>query len=64
MPGDLAFFAPPGGKKTNHVGVVVSNTGGTIMVAHCSSGRNDVVVTEAKSTGFKYIRRPAIFLGE
>lgn len=64
MPGDLAFFAPPGGKKTNHVGIVVSNTGGTIMVAHCSSGRNDVVVTEAKSTGFKYIRRPAIFLGE
>lgn len=34
------------------------------MVAHCSSSKNDVVVTEAKSTGFKYIRRPAIFLGE
>lgn len=64
MPGDLAFFAPPGGKKTNHVGIVVSNTDGTIMVAHCSSSKNDVVVTEAKSTGFKYIRRPAIFLGE
>ena len=64
LPGDLAFFAPPGGKKTNHVGIVVSNSGGKIMVAHCSSSKNDVVITEAESTGFKYIRRPAIFLGE
>ena len=62
QPGDLAFFAIPGTIKTNHVGIVASvDASGTVMVVHCNSSRNTVSVTEAKSTGFKYIRRPVVF---
>ena len=32
------------------------------MVVHCSnSSRNNVSVTEAHSTGFKYVRRPVVW---
>jgi len=59
LPGDLAFFSPPGGN--NHVGVVVGrNTDGSLLICHCSSSKNNVVVSVAKQgqTSFKYIRRP------
>jgi hypothetical protein len=35
---------------------------GQILVVHCSSGANNVVVTTAKSAGFIYYRRPAILM--
>ncbi|MGI6175181.1 MAG: C40 family peptidase [Christensenellales bacterium] len=59
LPGDLAFFSPPGGN--NHVGVVVGrNTDGSLLICHCSGSKNNVVVSVAKQgqTSFKYIRRP------
>lgn len=60
-PGDLAFFAVPGTVATNHVGVVVEKKeNGAYMIAHCSSSKNNVVVTDAWSTGFRYMRRPVL----
>ncbi len=59
LPGDLAFFSPPGGD--NHVGIVVGrNVDGSLLICHCSSSKNNVVVSVAKQgqTSFKYIRRP------
>ena len=62
-PGDLAFIAIPGTIKVNHVGIVVGkNEKGSLLVAHCASGANNVVVTTAESTGFLYFRRPAILI--
>ena len=61
-PGDLAFYSVPGEKQFNHVGVIVSvDDDGSYLVAHCSSRKNGVVVTEAWSTGFRYIRKPVLF---
>lgn len=58
--GDLAFLAIPGTRKTNHVGVVVGFDNGEPLVAHCSSSYNNVVVTEGRGSGFRYIRRPVV----
>ena len=57
QPGDLAFYP-----DDSHVGIVVgwSDTGG-ILVAHCSSGHNNVVVTDCADSGFTAIGRPDIF---
>lgn len=57
QPGDLAFFS-----DDSHVGIVVSrsDTDG-ILVAHCSSGHNNVVVTDCAASGFTAIGRPDIF---
>ena len=64
LPGDLAFFYPPGRSGTNHVGVVVEKRAdGSYLVAHCSSSRNAVVLTEAWETGFHYMRRPLLYNG-
>jgi cell wall-associated NlpC family hydrolase len=62
QPGDLAFRAAPGTVSTNHVGIVVAkNADGTYLVAHSSSSKNAVVVTEAWSSGFRYMRRPVLY---
>ena len=62
QPGDLAFRTSPGSMSTNHVGVVVAKReDGTYLVAHSSSSKNGVVVTEAWSSGFRYMRRPALY---
>jgi hypothetical protein len=59
FPGDLAFRIVPG-TGVNHVGMVVGkDSSGTLMVAHCSSSRNGVVVTPFSPT-FRYLRRPVI----
>jgi cell wall-associated NlpC family hydrolase len=57
QPGDLAFYP-----DDSHVGIVVgrSDTGG-ILVAHCSSGHNNVVVSDCAAGGFTAIGRPNIF---
>ena len=61
-PGDLAFFNVPGERQINHVGIIVSvDADGSYLVVHCSSKQHGVVVTDGWSTGFRYIRRPAIF---
>lgn len=61
-PGDLTFRRTPSSAEINHVGIVVSKAkDGTYMVAHCSSSLNGVVVTEAWSSGFRYMRRPLLY---
>lgn len=56
-PGDLAFFA-----DVSHVGIVVGrNEAGRLLVAHCTSSQNNVVVTEAEATGFRCFRTPDIY---
>ena len=59
QPGDLVFYNSPAAGDQNHVGVVIGkNEDGSLAVAHCSSSKNGVVVGEAWSAGFKYVRSP------
>lgn len=52
--GDLAFLP-----SYSHVGIVVGqDTSGNILVIHCSSSANNVVVSTASSVGFTVFRRP------
>ena len=52
--GDLAFLS-----SYSHVGIVVGkDTDGNILVIHCSSSANNVVVSTADSVGFTVFRRP------
>lgn len=61
-PGDLAFYCAPGERQYNHVGIIVSrDKDGSYLVANCSSVQDGVVVTDAWSSGFRYLRRPAFF---
>ncbi|MDO5541154.1 MAG: NlpC/P60 family protein [Eubacteriales bacterium] len=57
QPGDLVFYGGPERGDLNHVGVVVGKSvDGGLIVAHCSSSRNGVVVGEAWTSGFRYVR--------
>lgn len=52
--GDLAFLP-----SYSHVGIVVGqDTSGNILVIHCSSSANNVVLSTASSVGFTVFRRP------
>ena len=52
--GDLTFLP-----SYSHVGIVVGkDTDGNILVIHCSSSANNVVVSTAQSVGFTVFRRP------
>lgn len=52
--GDLAFLP-----SYSHVGIVAGkDTDGNILVIHCSSSANNVVVSTAQSVGFTVFRRP------
>lgn len=58
LPGDLALSP-----DASHLGIVVGwNEGGELMVCHCSSGQNNVVITEFAASGFTVVGRPA-FMG-
>ena len=51
QPGDLAFY-----NDTSHVGIVAGKDGsGNVLVIHCSSGANNVVITTG---GFGFAVRP------
>jgi cell wall-associated NlpC family hydrolase len=57
--GDLVFYDSPAAGDQNHVGLVIGkNSDGSLLVVHCSSSQNGVVVGEAWSSGFKYVRSP------
>lgn len=57
QPGDLAFYP-----DDSHVGIVVGwREDGKLLVCHCSSGQNNVVVTEFAASGFTDLGRPDIF---
>lgn len=52
--GDLAFLP-----SYSHVGIVSGkDTDGNILVIHCSSSANNVVISTAQSMGFTVFRRP------
>jgi len=52
--GDLCFLP-----SYSHVGIVVGkDTNGNILVIHCSSSANNVVISTASSVGFTVFRRP------
>ena len=57
QPGDLAFYP-----DDSHVGVVVGwREDGKLLVCHCSSGQNNVVVTEFVASGFLVLGKPDLF---
>ena len=57
QPGDLAFYP-----DDSHVGIVVGRReDGKLLICHCSSGQNNVVVTEFAASGFTDLGRPDIF---
>ncbi|MDE7262209.1 MAG: C40 family peptidase [Oscillospiraceae bacterium] len=57
QPGDFALYP-----DASHIGIVVGrNDAGKLLVCHCSSGRNNVVVTEFSASGFTVVGRPDIF---
>lgn len=57
QPGDLAFYP-----DDSHVGIVVGRReNGKLLICHCSSGQNNVVVTEFAASGFTALGRPDIF---
>lgn len=59
QPGDLAFYP-----DDSHVGIVVGQReDGKLLVCHCSSGQNNVVVTEFAASGFTALGRPDLFRG-
>lgn len=63
LPGDLAFLAVPGTRKVNHIGIVVGkDSDDKILVAHCNSSDDNVVISTAESVGFMYYRRPAVLI--
>ncbi|MDR2515743.1 MAG: C40 family peptidase [Christensenellaceae bacterium] len=60
-PGDLLFRQMPSDSGINHVGIVVGRDAkGELIVVHCASSQNNVVVTGPGV--FRYIRRPNVFL--
>jgi hypothetical protein len=62
-PGDFAILAVPYTRKVNHIGIVVGeDEDGNILVAHCTAGANNIVITTAESTGFIHFRRPAVLM--
>ncbi len=55
QPGDLAFYA-----DLSHVGIVAGrDTDGNVLVIHCSSGSNNVVITT--NSGFGFVARPRCY---
>lgn len=57
LPGDLALYP-----NASHVGMVVGrNEAGKLLVCHCSSVQNNVVVTEFTASGFTVVGRPGIY---
>lgn len=56
LPGDLVFYP-----NDTHVGIVVGwDENGEILIAHCASGQNQVVITG--KVGFATIGRPEVLL--
>lgn len=57
QPGDLAFYP-----DDSHIGIIVGrNEAGKLLVCHCASGQNNVVITEFSVSGFTDVGRPDIF---
>ena len=62
QPGDLVFQKGPEAGSDNHVGIICGKTdAGDWIAVHCSSSKNGVVVGEAYSASFRYIRQPSFY---
>lgn len=58
LPGDMALYP-----DASHIGMVVGrNSAGKLLICHCSSGSNNVVVTEFAASGFTDLGRPSIYI--
>lgn len=58
LPGDLVFYP-----DNSHVGIVGGrDTNGELLIIHCASGYNNVVITGI--SGFTSIARPNYFLDQ
>ena len=59
QPGDFALYP-----DASHVGLFVGrNAVGKLLVCHCSSGMNNVGVTEFAASGFTSVGRQALVPG-
>lgn len=57
LPGDMALYP-----DDSHIGMVVGrDSSGKLLICHCSSGNNNVVVTEFTASGFTILGRPSIY---
>lgn len=57
LPGDMALYP-----DDSHIGMVVGrDSSGKLLICHCSSGNNNVVVTEFTASGFTVLGRPSIY---
>lgn len=57
QPGDLAFYP-----DLSHVGIVVGrDENGNVLIVHCASSPNNVVVTD--TSGFSFAARPGFYNG-
>lgn len=57
LPGDMALYP-----DDSHIGMVVGrDSSGKLLICHCSSGNNNVVVTEFSASGFTVPGRPSIY---
>jgi cell wall-associated NlpC family hydrolase len=55
QPGDLAFYP-----EDSHIGIVGGwDENGNILIIHCASGRNNVVIT--KQAGFESVATPHFY---
>lgn len=54
-PGDFALYP-----DSSHIGVVVGrNEAGKLLICHCASGQNNIVITEFSASGFTAVGRLA-----
>ena len=54
-PGDFALYP-----DASHIGVVVGrNEAGKLLVCHCASGQNNIVITEFSASGFTVVGKLA-----
>ena len=52
-PGDFALYP-----DSSHIGVVVGrNAAGKLLICHCASGQNNIVITEFSASGFTAVGR-------
>lgn len=64
QPGDIVFYKNPQDAGINHVGILVgTDEEGATLVAHCSSSKNNVVISSLEGSGFCYVRRLAYLDG-
>lgn len=57
LPGDMALYP-----DASHIGLVVGrDSAGKLLICHCSSGRNNVVVTGFSASGFTVLGIPSIY---